>query len=218
MRLFRPLEPARLPWRLAIPGLVASAGAVAAILAGCAANEPFDPASVPNEPPTVRLFVAPVDPDGELNPTSYYQRTFRWSGTDVDGWVRTYYVSVRTQPDEPAPWDTTTSTDTTMTFLPDAVAGRGRRYGLVQTAVYGLSPDAQPKPRDLMRVVDLCREKGISGCSPISRKLFSASATTVATDSIAVKRHEGSRPPCSATGEFFPKRTWHNTGVSNANR
>jgi len=48
------------------------------------------------------------------------------------------------------------------------VAGHGafgylaRRYGLVQTAVYGLSPDAQPRPKDLMRVVDLCREKGIS--------------------------------------------------------
>jgi zinc transport system substrate-binding protein len=48
------------------------------------------------------------------------------------------------------------------------VAGHGafgylaRRYGLVQTAVYGLSPDALPKPRDLMRVVDLCRKKGIS--------------------------------------------------------
>lgn len=48
------------------------------------------------------------------------------------------------------------------------IAGHGafgylaRRYGLVQTAVYGLSPDALPRPRDLMRVVDLCREKGIS--------------------------------------------------------
>jgi zinc transport system substrate-binding protein len=36
-----------------------------------------------------------------------------------------------------------------------------RRYGLVQTALYGLSPDSQPKPRDLMKAVDFCREKGI---------------------------------------------------------
>jgi len=36
-----------------------------------------------------------------------------------------------------------------------------RRYGLVQTALYGLSPDAQPKPRDLMQAVELCRAKGI---------------------------------------------------------
>jgi len=36
-----------------------------------------------------------------------------------------------------------------------------RRYGLVQTALYGLSPDAQPKPRDLMKAVDFCRAKGI---------------------------------------------------------
>jgi zinc transport system substrate-binding protein len=48
------------------------------------------------------------------------------------------------------------------------VAGHGafgylaRRYGLVQRSVYGLSPDALPKPRDLIKVVDLCREKGIS--------------------------------------------------------
>lgn len=110
---------ARWPWRLVLPACLATAGAVAAIIAGCAANEPFDPLSVPNEPPTVRLFVGPVDPDGELNPTSYYRRTFRWSGTDSDGWVQEFYVSVRTDADVPAAWDTTTNTDTTMTFSPD---------------------------------------------------------------------------------------------------
>lgn len=36
-----------------------------------------------------------------------------------------------------------------------------RRYGLVQTALYGLSPDAQPRPLDLMKAVDFCRRKGI---------------------------------------------------------
>ncbi len=36
-----------------------------------------------------------------------------------------------------------------------------RRYGIVQTALYGLSPDAQPKPKDLMKAVDFCRRKGI---------------------------------------------------------
>jgi zinc transport system substrate-binding protein len=36
-----------------------------------------------------------------------------------------------------------------------------RRYGLAQTALYGLSPDAQPKPQDLMAAVDFCRAKGI---------------------------------------------------------
>lgn len=102
----------------AIPA-VAAGVAIAAWLAGCAANDPYDPASVPNTPPTARLFVGPVTPGGELNPTSYYQRTFRWSGTDVDGWVREYYVSIRTQAGVEAPWDTTTRTDTTMTFSPD---------------------------------------------------------------------------------------------------
>ncbi len=36
-----------------------------------------------------------------------------------------------------------------------------RKYGLVQTALYGLSPDSQPRPKDLMRAVDFCRQKGI---------------------------------------------------------
>lgn len=36
-----------------------------------------------------------------------------------------------------------------------------RRYGLVQSALYGLSPDAQPKPKDLMRAIDFCRANGI---------------------------------------------------------
>ncbi|MGE5740823.1 MAG: metal ABC transporter solute-binding protein, Zn/Mn family [Candidatus Aminicenantes bacterium RBG_16_66_30] len=36
-----------------------------------------------------------------------------------------------------------------------------RRYGLVQTALYGLSPDAQPKPKDLMKAVEFCRRQGI---------------------------------------------------------
>jgi zinc transport system substrate-binding protein len=35
------------------------------------------------------------------------------------------------------------------------------RYGLVQTALYGLSPDAQPRPQQLMKVVDFCRRAGI---------------------------------------------------------
>jgi hypothetical protein len=120
MRTLPVLPRASARWRLVVPGLALAAVAAAAIIAGCAANEPFDPSTVPNTKPTARLFVTPVAPDGELNPTSYYRRTFRWSGTDVDGWVREYYVSVRTQAGVPAPWDTTTGTDTTMTFTPDA--------------------------------------------------------------------------------------------------
>jgi len=37
-----------------------------------------------------------------------------------------------------------------------------RRYGLVQMSLYGLSPDAQPRPRDLMAAVDFCRAEGIT--------------------------------------------------------
>lgn len=36
-----------------------------------------------------------------------------------------------------------------------------RRYGLVQRPLYGLSPDSQPRPQDLMAAVDFCRESGV---------------------------------------------------------
>lgn len=36
-----------------------------------------------------------------------------------------------------------------------------RRYGLAEQALYGLSPDSQPRPADLIRAVEYCREKGI---------------------------------------------------------
>ncbi|MGZ7065591.1 MAG: metal ABC transporter solute-binding protein, Zn/Mn family [Candidatus Aminicenantales bacterium] len=36
-----------------------------------------------------------------------------------------------------------------------------KRYGLVQTALYGLSPDSQPRPQQLLKVIDFCRKEGI---------------------------------------------------------
>jgi hypothetical protein len=90
--------------------------AATGLLISCAANDPFDPNSVENNKPTVKLFIAPIDEDGELNPTSYFERTFNWSGSDNDGWVTEFYVSIRSQANIPAAWDTTTSQDTTMTF------------------------------------------------------------------------------------------------------
>ena len=97
---------------------MAGAAAAALWLAGCAANDPFDPDSVPNQPPRVRFFVGAVD-SGGLNSTSYFERNFSWSGTDPDGWITGYQVSIRSHQDEPAPWITTTCTDTTMTFVTD---------------------------------------------------------------------------------------------------
>ena len=119
--------PARTRWFRRLLGpvsalVLAVAGAGALWLAGCAANDPFDPDSVPNARPVASMFATPVDSGGGLNPTSYYRRTFHWSGTDRDGWVTEYYVSVRTESDVPAPWDTTTRTDTTMSFVTD-IAG-----------------------------------------------------------------------------------------------
>ncbi len=122
---------ARRPWRLIVPAALAMAAAAAAIIAGCSANPPFDPATVPNQRPSVHLFVGPIDPNGVLNPTSYYRRTFRWSGTDADGWVKQYYVSVQTQAGVAAAWDTTQRTDTTMTFQPDDLGNAQATFLLV---------------------------------------------------------------------------------------
>jgi hypothetical protein len=85
---------------------------------GCT-NDPFDPTGLANARPVVRFFVAPADSDGELHFTSYNNRHFSWSGSDRDGTVEAFYVSVRTRADEPRPWVETTETDTFMTFSPD---------------------------------------------------------------------------------------------------
>ena len=55
---------------------------------GCT-NDPFDPESVPNSPPVARIFITTA-PGNDLNPTSYYERTFHWSGSDPDGSVVAY--------------------------------------------------------------------------------------------------------------------------------
>jgi hypothetical protein len=96
-----------------------TAAAALVWVAGCAANDPFDPESLENRRPLINFFVTQTDTTQPLNPTSYSTRTFRWSGTDPDGWVVEYYVAILTAPDAEAVWDTTTSTDTTLTFTPD---------------------------------------------------------------------------------------------------
>lgn len=100
-------------------GAALLAAAAGAGLVGCSRNDPFDPDSSPNARPTVRLFAQPLDPDGELAPTSYNARTFYWSGNDQDGYVVEYHVSIRLDRDTPAPWTVTTGTDTSMTFETD---------------------------------------------------------------------------------------------------
>ncbi len=114
---------------LALSLALSIAAALCALAAGCG-NDPFDPGSVPNRRPVARIFVtAPVG--GVLNPTSYFQRTFHWSGTDEDGFVQAYYVSIETEAGASAPWDTTAATDTTMTFETDDT---GRAQALIRLA------------------------------------------------------------------------------------
>lgn len=102
-------------------GRLTGAALVAAtvfVLIGCAANDPFDPESVANHRPTVGMFVAAPD-TGTFPPTSYFQRTFSWHGSDQDGWVEEFDLSIRLDQDTAAPWETTTKTDTSMTFVTD---------------------------------------------------------------------------------------------------
>ena len=42
-----------------------------------------------------------------------------------------------------------------------AFAYLARRYGLIQTALYGASPDAAPTPRELARAISRAREEGV---------------------------------------------------------
>ncbi|MBA4377451.1 MAG: hypothetical protein C0395_02125 [Gemmatimonas sp.] len=113
----------------ALSSALALAAALCALAAGCG-NEAFDPESVPNRRPVARIFVAPPE-GGELNPTSYFSRTFHWSGSDEDGFVQAYYVSIETEAGASAPWDTTAATDTTMTFETDDA---GRAQALIRLA------------------------------------------------------------------------------------
>ena len=106
---------------LMVAALVATVGAAGLIwMGGCSPSDPFDPDSLGNNPPKISFFVSSVDTSLELQPTSYSTRTFHWSGTDSDGWVTEYYVAIDTSLVHEAVWDTTTSTDTTMTFSPDS--------------------------------------------------------------------------------------------------
>jgi hypothetical protein len=114
VRLRRPPRP---PARNVV--LIAALATVLALaLGGGCTNDPFDPNSLPNARPVARIFVT-SGPGDTLNATSYYHRTFRWSGSDADGRVMEFYVSIETQHGTSAPWDTTTRTDTTMTFTTD---------------------------------------------------------------------------------------------------
>ncbi|MBT3317916.1 hypothetical protein HN388_08025, partial [bacterium] len=83
-------------------------------IAGCT-NDPFDPNSVENSLPVARFYVTA----DSLNSTSYYSRTFHWSGSDEDGFVEEYFVSIGTEESIQAPWIATFNTDTTMTFVTD---------------------------------------------------------------------------------------------------
>ncbi len=104
--------------------------ACAALLGLGCAGDPFDPDSVINHPPRARIYVGSVSGDS-LSPTSYFDRTFYWSGSDVDGFVTEYHVSIETEEGMAAPWVVTDRTDTTMTFNTDDL---GQARALIRVA------------------------------------------------------------------------------------
>lgn len=88
--------------------------ALAAAAGGGCANDPFDPSTLPNQPPVVRIFVG-----GELQATSYNGATFHWAGSDPDGRVIGYHVGISLDEDLPKVWAFTTEDDTTRTYDTD---------------------------------------------------------------------------------------------------
>ena len=85
-------------------------------LASCS-NDPFDPDSLRNTPPTARIFVS--DEDGELQTTSYNGATFHWSATDSDGRVVGFHVAIAPDGTEPVDWIFTTQDESTSTYTTD---------------------------------------------------------------------------------------------------
>lgn len=84
-------------------------------LAFACTNDPFDPEDLVNSPPEVRIFVGGDD----LNSTSYNHATFYWSGTDKDGFVEGFYVSIASGPGDDSPWVFTTTDETTASYATD---------------------------------------------------------------------------------------------------
>jgi hypothetical protein len=89
-------------------------------LAGCSPNDPFDPDSLENVKPVVRMSMTPADTGIAIQPTSYFNRTFHWSGSDRDGWVTEFHIAILADAEAPAVWSITQRTDTTMSFATDA--------------------------------------------------------------------------------------------------
>jgi len=90
---------------------------VAAGLVSCA-NEPFDPQNWENRRPVADIWVLPAEPDS-LKPTTYNQASFHWSGTDVDGFVTGFHVSITQLGTPPSDWIFTTRQETTATYRTD---------------------------------------------------------------------------------------------------
>lgn len=80
-------------------------------------NDPFDPDSLTNTPPTARIFVG--EGGGELQPTSYNSATFHWSGTDNDGLVVGFHVAIARDGETPTAWTFTAQDETTSSYTTD---------------------------------------------------------------------------------------------------
>ena len=96
---------------------LAPLGAVALVLgltavAACT-NDPFDPSSLANRPPVARIFVDHVD---SLAPTSYNEARFAWSGSDPDGFVVGFWVSIQIDESVDPTWVFTATDDSVASY------------------------------------------------------------------------------------------------------
>jgi len=88
------------------------------VLAAACSNEPFDPSSWQNARPVASIWVLPADADS-LQPTTYNQATFHWSGTDQDGFIVGYHVSISLQGQATNSWIFTSEEESTATYTTD---------------------------------------------------------------------------------------------------
>ncbi len=93
--------------------LVACVGA-AMVFVSCT-NDAFDPETLPNQPPVARVWVSGPD----IQPTSYNDATFYWSGTDIDGTVEGFHVSIADRGMDPSTWTYTDKDESTATYSTD---------------------------------------------------------------------------------------------------
>jgi zinc transport system substrate-binding protein len=88
----------------------------------------------------------------------------------------------------------------------EAFAYLAQRYGLEQIPITGLSPEAEPQPADLARVVDLVDERGVTTIyyeTLVSPRIAETVARETGAETAMLDPIEGLTPAQIANGEGY---------------